>query len=513
MVAPSYRHSHAIAPKRIVSARKYQQSCALSLNSYVVCLTLLLSILFGHGVGSFAPANDGALQTAVDACISETGDGACPIFAASNDATGNPYDVMGEWDISSVSSLESMFDGKSQFNADISKWDISKVTNMGYAFRSASLFNGDLSKWVLTQVGGNQFYMFSNSGFKRTLCGSGWNEGLQNSRDRGNARLGCCSPGTFMSDPNLNPFSQANSCSGTCSHTGAIAPNVENDDTSCYCGNNDGSSLNIGTCICGTSECDSSTGLFCLASMNMCNTKRMCSNIDGLSLNSENCACGNMDCDSTSGLYCLSSTSHCSTNIITTFTPADTDALKAAVDACISETPDGSCPMFAASDVTSGNQYGIIGDWKTSKVTNLDNMFDQYNRINPNVASKFNADISKWDVSRITSMVQTFNWAVEFEGDLSQWVTSKVTNFRSMFTFAKYFNSDLSLWDTSKASSLKSMFYGCSAFNANLSKWNTSQVTNMASMFFVASSVLGSKFNSPLEYIASSKFNADLSKW
>ena len=91
-------------------------------------------------------------------------------------------------------------------------------------------------------------------------------------------------------------------------------------------------------------------------------------------------------------------------------------------------------------------------------------------------AKNFNSDISKWDVSKVTSMVQTFSRAVEFNGDLSRWVTSKVTNFLGMF-------------------------YGCSAFVADLSKWNTSQVTNMASMFFVASSP------------PYSKFNADLSKW
>jgi hypothetical protein len=53
------------------------------------------------------------------------------------------------------------------------------------------------------------------------------------------------------------------------------------------------------------------------------------------------------------------------------FAPAGRDALKAAVGTCLSETADGSCPIFAASDATPGNSYGVIGDWDVSAVTSM----------------------------------------------------------------------------------------------------------------------------------------------
>ena len=72
------------------------------------------------------------------------------------------------------------------------------------------------------------------------------------------------------------------------------------------------------------------------------------------------------------------------------FAPADSAALKAAVGTCtrsgtypnyvytctggcLGETADGSCPVFAASDATPGNPYGVIGDWDVSAVTTMDN--------------------------------------------------------------------------------------------------------------------------------------------
>jgi hypothetical protein len=76
--------------------------------------------LSGTGSG-FTPVDSAALKAAVGTCVfdysakagvctggclGETGDGSCPTFAASNDATGNPYGVMGDWDVSKVTSLE-----------------------------------------------------------------------------------------------------------------------------------------------------------------------------------------------------------------------------------------------------------------------------------------------------------------------------------------------------------------------------------------------------------------------
>ena len=83
------------------------------------------------------------------------------------------------------------------------------------------------------------------------------------------------------------------------------------------------------------------------------------------------------------------------------FTPANRAELKIAVGTCpsngacsggcLGETPDGSCPIFAA---TNGN--GVIGDWLISKVNSLDDMF-QY-------ATAFNADISQWQTGAVTTM-------------------------------------------------------------------------------------------------------------
>ena len=63
----------------------------------------------------FTPADSAALKAAVGTCdynsgctggcLGETTDGSCPIFAASNDATGNPFGVIGDWDVSLVTSM------------------------------------------------------------------------------------------------------------------------------------------------------------------------------------------------------------------------------------------------------------------------------------------------------------------------------------------------------------------------------------------------------------------------
>jgi hypothetical protein len=85
-----------------------------------IYVSLLVSLFGGVGVvqAAFAPVDSAALKAAVGTCgsddsafvctggcLGETADGSCPNFAASNDATGHPYGVIGDWDVSSVTSM------------------------------------------------------------------------------------------------------------------------------------------------------------------------------------------------------------------------------------------------------------------------------------------------------------------------------------------------------------------------------------------------------------------------
>ena len=84
-------------------------------------LTLFCTMLIGTQA-AFAPADRVALKAAVGSCawsdsaqtqvctggcLSETADGSCPLFAASDDATGHPYGVIGVWDVSAVTNMVS----------------------------------------------------------------------------------------------------------------------------------------------------------------------------------------------------------------------------------------------------------------------------------------------------------------------------------------------------------------------------------------------------------------------
>ena len=63
---------------------------------------------------------------------------------------------MKDWDVSSVTGMNSMFLEASAFNADLSSWDVSSVTDMYSMFGSSgyrgSVFNADLSSWVVSSV-------------------------------------------------------------------------------------------------------------------------------------------------------------------------------------------------------------------------------------------------------------------------------------------------------------------------------------------------------------------------
>ena len=69
-------------------------------------------------------------------------------------------------------------------------------------------------------------------------------------------------------------------------------------------------------------------------------------------------------------------------------------------------------------------------------------LFSAYDEDRYEEAKQFNEDISKWDVSNVTTMEGMFGGASAFDGDLSSWNVSNVTTMESMFCKAKAFNKD-----------------------------------------------------------------------
>jgi surface protein len=73
--------------------------------------------------------------------------------------------------------------------------------------------------------------------------------------------------------------------------------------------------------------------------------------------------------------------------------------------------------------------------------------------------SKFDGDISKWDVSNVTDMSYMF-YASKFDRDISEWDVSNVIDMSHMFYYSD-FNRDINNWDVSNITNMSYMFYNC----------------------------------------------------
>ena len=65
-----------------------------------------------------------------------------------------------------------------------------------------------------------------------------------------------------------------------------------------------------------------------------------------------------------------------------------------------------------------------------------------------------------------------------FNGAIGNWDTSKVTNMKSMFGYAISFNQDIGNWITSNVDNMEYMFDNAISFNQDLSNWNVDNVTS-----------------------------------
>ena len=103
-----------------------------------------------------------------------------------------------------------------------------------------------------------------------------------------------------------------------------------------------------------------------------------------------------------------------------------------------------------------------LNDIDTSEITDMSGMFE---------CSKFNGNISNWDVSNVKDMEWMF-YQSDFtgeNGDISNWNVSNVEKMYCMFMKSN-FNGDISNWDVNNVKNMTWMFEN-SPLEKNPPKW------------------------------------------
>ena len=131
----------------------------------------------------------------------------------------------------------------------------------------------------------------------------------------------------------------------------------------------------------------------------------------------------------------------------TATTPLTNDSLRQAVD------------LWLGTDHNQAEVLSLLGpmaDWDTSQVTSMNALFKGARN-----ALADDEDLSRWNVERVTTMMDMFNGCTAYRGrpSLEAWNTSQVTSMARMFKSATNVRDmDLSMLDTSSVTDMSSMF-------------------------------------------------------
>jgi len=83
------------------------------------------------------------------------------------------YGHISNWNVSNITDMSYLFEGKIDFNEDISKWDTAKVKYMENMFYDAYSFNQDISNWNVSNVNNMSLMFVSASSFNQNI--NKWN--------------------------------------------------------------------------------------------------------------------------------------------------------------------------------------------------------------------------------------------------------------------------------------------------------------------------------------------------
>ena len=177
---------------------------------------------------------------------------------------------------------------------------------------------------------------------------------------------------------------------------------------------------------------------------------------------------------------------------------------------------------FLINSGTSVGQFNQnIGNWNTSKVTNIQSFAYNQPLFNQDISTKVvtvgPSTYTAWNTLNVTNMSFMLGAVSGISGNFNQnignWNTSKVTTINGMFQNQPSFNQNISTksvtvgastytaWDMLNVTSMRYAFYNNltnapSQFNQPIGNWNTVKVTDMTAMLFNSGS-----------------FNQNLSTW
>ena len=137
----------------------------------------------------------------------------------------------------------------------------------------------------------------------------------------------------------------------------------------------------------------------------------------------------------------------------------------------------------AGARVGGGNPKAVtfvgtgMSKWITTSLTDMTETFRN--------AAAMNADLASWSVVKVVKMEAAFSSANQFAGKgLESWITSKNTNLHFSFMNTWEMNADLSGWNVAKVSNFLRTFNEAKKFTGTgVDKWIPTKATEMREMF------------------------------
>jgi surface protein len=372
---------------------------------------------------------------------------------------------IGEWNMTNVVNMASMFIGAGNFNQSLSGWErtgstLANVTDLSSMFQTATSFNGNLSGWNLSGATAlNGMFLNSgsfNNGFAPGVAGTmPWTINTTTPVTMASMFYG---QNGFNQDIGSWNVSKVTSFSGFLYRDNSPQTNSFNNG-----GSDSIKNWNVGSCTNFSQMFQRNRFNQPVQLWDMSKALSISVMFDGCIQFNNGFAPG-----VSVGNQLQWDTSVC-TNMSSVFS---------------------NCPAFN-SNLGTGTT-----PWNVSKVTNFDGMFNGCTLFNNGDNS---APVNNWSINTQSganvSMSSMFFNARAFNRPLEGWNMSNVTGLASTFSNASVFNQPLAGWERttlgnvsslSKVVSMRGTFDGALLFNQPVGNWNTSSVNNMSYMFATA---------------------------